>query len=219
MTKSLALFFFFMGFALFSESPRILRAPVWVYLESVPGSFEETEAETAPPLQEIEEIALFILSGMAGGWVFTYTPSDVQRDVQEEFSLAPIQDITSGDPRFSMDSLTPTYPRLTCWAQISVDEAISRRLDYWNSIQFNTGKGRGTGERTAENSGIREAYTRAILNAIRTLARSMEKNKPKEISGEVLLREGPRLYADQGLFIAEVRVLVNIRNVVPYTVY
>lgn len=219
MKKFLAGFFFFSGLLLFSESPRVLRAPVWIYLEPVPGSFDESEAEQAPPIQEIEDIARFILSGMSSGWRFTYTPSDVRRNVAEEFSLVPIQEIVHGDPRFSMDSLSPVYPQLTCWAQIAVDEAVSRQLTYWESIQFHTGKGRGTGERTAEAGGIRDAYTGALLNAIRNLARSMEKNKPREISGEVLLREGPRLYADQGLFIAEVRVLINIRTIVPYTVY
>lgn len=204
---------------LFPESPRVLRAPVWIYLEPVPGSFDESGEENSPPLQEIEEMARFILSGMSSGWTFTYTPSDIRRNVREEFSLEPIHDIAHGDPRFSMDSLVPVYPRLTCWAQMTVDETVSRQLEYWNSIQFNTGRGRGTGERTAEGRGIRDAYTGALLNAIRNLARSMEKNKPKEISGEVLLREGPRLFADQGLFIAEVRVLINIRNIVPYTVY
>lgn len=219
MKKSVALLFFFVCTFIVSESPRVLRAPVWIYLESVPGSFEDTEVQKAPPLQEIDDMARFILSGMSSGWNFTYIPSDIRRNVQEEFSLEPIHHIPPGDPRFSMDALTPAYPRLTCWAQLTVDKAISHRLEYWSSIRFSSGRGRGTGERSAESHGIREAYTKAILNAVRNHARSMEKNKPKEITGEVLLREGPRLYADQGLFIAEVRVLLHVRKIVPYSVY
>lgn len=219
MKKSVALLFFFVYAFVVSESPRILRAPVWIYLESVPGLFDDTDNQKIPPIQEIDEMARFILSGMSSGWNFAYTPSDRRRNVQEEFSLQPIQAITAGDPRFSMDSLTPAYPRLTCWAQLSVDEAVSRRLEYWSSIRFSSGRGRGTGERIAESRGIRDAYTNAILNAVRNHARALEKNKPKEVIGEVLLREGPRLYADQGLFIAEVRVLIYIRKIVPYSVY
>jgi len=201
------------------ENPRILRAPVWIYLEPVPGTFSEPPAEKNPPIEEINEIARFILSGMAAGWSFSYVPSDRRRNVQEEFTLSPVLPLQEADPRFSMDSLTPAYPRLTCWAQLTVDEAIARRLRYWDSIRFLPGKGRGSGERTAESAGIQEAYTNAVLNAVRTIARGMEKNKPKEITGEVLLREGPRLFADEGRFVAEVRVLVNVREIVPYTLF
>jgi hypothetical protein len=47
----------------------------------------------------------------------------------------------------------------------------------------------------------------------------MEKNKPKEITGELLLRDNPRLFPDEGLFIAEVRTVIHIESVVPYRLY
>jgi len=218
MKKSALFCLLFLSAFLFSESPRVLRAPVWIYLEPVPGSFGEP-AEKQPPVIEINEIARFVLSGMSGGWNFTYVPSDRQRNVEEEFSLEPVMPLQKEDPRVSVDSLTPDYPRLTCWAQLTVDAAIERRLTYWDSIRFHPAKGRGTGERIRETQGIRDAYSHAVLQAIRTLARGLEKNKPKEISGEILLRSSPRLFADEGRFVAEVSVLVNIREVVPYTLY
>lgn len=217
-TVAAALFLFICA-TLTPESPRVLRAPVWIYLEPVPGSFSESAPQKNPPVEELRETARYILSGMAGGWNFSYVPSDPRRNVSEEFTLVPILPVQSDDPRFSMDSLTPEYPRLTCWAQFTVDDAVARRLNYWESIRFVPGKGRGTGERTKESAGIQDAYKNAVLNAVRTIARGLEKNKPKEITGEVLLREGPRLFADEGRFVAEVRVLVNIREVVPYTLY
>lgn len=219
MKRIATAFLFFICAIMIPESPRVLRAPVWIYLEPVPGNFSDTETEKSPPLEELQDVARFILSGMSGGWNFSYTPADIRRNVREEFELEPILHIHPEDPRFSVDSLTPVYPRLTCWAQLAVDNAIARRLDYWNSISFSTAKGRGTGERIDETAGIRNAYTNAVLHAVRNLARSMEKNKPREISGEVLLRSSPRLFSDQGRFIADVRVLINIREIVPYTLY
>ena len=59
----------------------------------------------------------------------------------------------------------------------------------------------------------------AVRQAVREHARSLEKNKPKEIRGEVLLRDNPRLHADEGWFVADIKVLVNIREIVPYSVF
>lgn len=219
MRKLLILLLTLCSVFVFSEAPRVLRAPVWIYLEEVPGSFENPNPEQLPLIEEINEIARFILSGMVGGWNFSYVPGDRKRNIQEDFVLETVQDIQRNDPQLIIDSLKPAYPKLTCWAQFTIDEAAARRLDYWDSIRFRPAKGRGIGERVQESNGIRDAYTNAVLHAVRSLARRLEKNKPKEIRGEVLLREGPRLFANAGQFVAEVQVLVNIREIIPYTLY
>lgn len=197
-----------------------VQAPIWVYLETVPGSLtpEELAAKT-PPIRELDEIARFVLGGMVYGWKFTYTPSDAKRRVEERFELVPVMEIAREDTRFSKDSITPDYPKLTCWARFTVDETAARRLDYWNSVQFKSANGQGRGERASETAGIRQAYIDAVRQAVREHARSLEKNKPKEIRGEVLLRDNPRLHADEGWFVADIKVLVNIREIVPYSVF
>lgn len=203
----------------FPDAPRILRAPVWIYFEEVPGTFNHSAQEPRPPVENINKMARFILSGMASGWNFSYVPGDRKRAVKEEFFLETIHEIQKNNPQFSIDSLSPVYPKLTCWAQFTVDEATARRLDYWDSIRFRPAKGRGIGQRIQESNGIQEAYTNAVFNAVRSLARHLEKNKPKEIRGEILLREGPRLFANAGQFVAEVQILVNIREIIPYALY
>ena len=68
-TVAAALFLFICA-TLTPESPRVLRAPVWIYLEPVPGSFSESAPQKNPPVEELRETARYILSGMAGGWRF-----------------------------------------------------------------------------------------------------------------------------------------------------
>lgn len=200
----------------FAEAPRILRAPVWVYLEKVPGSDAE---ELPPPIENLRAVARFVMGGMVYGWKFTYTPSDRARGVNEEFTLAPIMEIDKVDGRLTLDGITPKYPKLSCWAQYALDGSHARWNAYWDSVLFASSSGRGSGERKDETDGIRTAYTRALLSAVREHGRKLEKNKPKEIIGELLLRDEPRLFPDEGRFVADVDVLINIKEIVPYTAF
>ncbi len=205
------------GFPATPEAPRVLQAPVWVYAERVPGSSgAEDVVNDAPPLDRLDSVSRFVLSGMVYGWKFSYVPYDKKRGVAEEFSLEPLAEIAADDPRFAILHLKPSYPRLLCVAEYSLDDSHARWITHWDSTVFRTSKGRGSGERVDETNGIRAAYAGAIRSAIREHARKLEKNKPKEVTGEVLLRENPRLFPDEGRFVAEVRVLINVREVVPY---
>ncbi|ULQ58702.1 hypothetical protein K7I13_09045 [Brucepastera parasyntrophica] len=226
--KTAFCFFIVFCICLFAEeAPRVLRAPIWVYLEPVPGimpagSEEETgedSREKLLPIRELDSVARFVMSGMVYGWKFTYTPSDKVRNVEEYFSMEPIQEIPRGDPRFKLTGITPAYPRLNSWAEFTFDEASGYWNKYWNSVLFKNGKGRGVGSRLDETNGIRTAYSQAVLNAVREHARKLEKNKPKEITGEILIKDNPRLYLSGGNFVADINVLINIKEIVPYRVF
>jgi hypothetical protein len=214
----IALFAAFAQAPLAAEASRAKRAPVWVYLETVPGNLSADElAQKKPPIQEISDLARFLMGGMIYGWKFTYTPSDKARAVMEYFEFAPVKEISRDDPRFTITELTPAYPKLNCWANFTLDDSTRRWEMYWDSVLFKSSNGRGKGERKAEIAGVRNAYMEAVKDAVRSYARLLEKNKPKEIRGEVLLRDNPRLFADQGWFVADIKVLINIQELTPYT--
>lgn len=214
----IAVFAAFAAALLGAEASRAKRAPVWVYLETVPGDASASENATKkPPIQEIDELARFVMGGMIYGWKFTYTPSDKTRNIKEYFTLDPIKEIPRDDSRFSITELTPAYPRLNCWANFTLDDSTQRWELYWGSVLFKNANGRGKGERKAEIDGVRVAYVEAVKDAVRSHARALEKNKPKEIRGEVLLKDNPRLFADQGWFVADIKVLINIQELTPYT--
>lgn len=242
-TAFLALFFgvcigacFFSALPAAAETPRVIRVPVWVFLEPVPGkgfgppdgpqSNTPGDAKGAvntlqagPPSRNLRELARYVLGGMVYGWRFTYTPSDRARKVAEYFTLEPIMEIPDDDPRFSLEGLDPAYPRVSTWAQFVLDDSTARRSLYWKSVQFRSADGRGYGDLERESEGIRDAYSDAVRSAVRAYARKLEKNKPKEIRGEVLLREDPRLFTDAGRYVADITVLVNLIEIVPYTAF
>lgn len=224
-----------------------IRAPVWVYAEPVPGSQNSVNSQpgatdepadstgsttansttsgstgaapgsTTAPVKDLTELSRFVLAGMIYGWKYEYRPSDRLRGVAEEFSLTPIGTIDADDPSFSLTGLTADYPRITCWAQYQPNAVTARWQRHWEGITVKTGYGIGRGERTEEAAGIRAAYEAALLNAVRERARKLEKNKPKEIRGEVLLRQNPRLYADAGQFVADIRVVLSIDELIPWS--
>lgn len=198
----------------------MLSIPVWIYLEAVPGSGKtHSSLSDIPPYEDLRDLSSFLFGGMIYGWKFSYVPPDKARNVEEEFSLEPIVALSPEDPSLTLEDVKSSYPRLEGWARYALSEAQAKRLQYWESSGFRTGKGRGSGERKDESGGIRDAYVKALLNSVRERAREMEKNKPKEITGELLLRDNPRLFPDEGLFIAEVRTVIHIENIVPYRLY
>jgi len=203
-----------------AETSREKRAPIWVYLETVPGSLTAEQLKSKiPPIQELNNMARFIMGGMVYGWKFSYTPSDLTRKVTEYFELSPIKEIETGDPRLSISELTPEYPRLSCTAIFTLDDSVKRWELYWSSVLFKSANGRGYAERTEEVEGIHKAYADAVRDAVRSYARKLEKNKPKEIRGEVLLRDEPRLFTDGGQFVADIKVFINMQELIPYTTF
>ncbi len=207
-----------------AEAPRVVRVPIWVFLESYPASSFDAEGSgeppaRLPPAEDLRSVARFVLGGMVFGWRFEYVPGDRTRRVEESFSLEPIADIRDDDPRFSISGVDPAYPRISAWADFLMDETTSRWSLYWKSVQFRSADGRGYGALERDSAGIRDAYADAVRAAVRAYARKLEKNKPKEIRGEVLLRDNPRLFTDAGKFVADITVLVNIVEIVPYTTF
>ncbi len=204
---------------LIADAPIVARAPVWVYIEKTPGRFDGVTPPAMPADRELDELSRYILGGMVFGWNFSYTPGDASRKIAESFTLEPIKAIDERDPRFRILEVTAEFPRLNCWAEFAYDEATLRRQIYWDSVVFKSAKGRGLGNLNDGMAGVKEAYANALKQAVRAYARKIEKNKPKEIRGEALLRETPRLFADEGSFVAEVRVILNVREMIPYGVY
>lgn len=201
-----------------AQNSVFVRAPVWVYLEDIPG-FTETQAQKPPPKEELEGIARWLMGGMIYGWKYSYSPPDALRNVKEFFSLDPLAEIPESDPRFSLTDLRAEYPRLTSWAQYETGDVADRWRRYWSSTLIDMAKGRGSAEITDGSAGIKAAYANALMQAVRERARITEKNKPKEVTGDILIRDTPRLFADQGRFVAELEVYISLGEIIPWKTF
>ena len=198
----------------------IIRAPVWVFLEPQPGVMDnDIQGEKLPLRQALLEVSKTILEGMTYGWRFSYTPLDKRRKVEEEFELIPIQPIMLDDERLSVTGLRAQYPYLYCWAEYRITAAMSLRKTEWVRSNYVIAKGYGSADRKMEIDGVRQAYKEAALSAVRGYLRKNQKNKPKSIIGEMLIKENPRLYAASGKFNAELTVYLYVKEVIPYEVF
>ena len=198
----------------------IIRAPVWVFLEPQPGVMDnDTQGTRLPPRQALLELSKTIMEGMVFGWQFSYIPFDKLRAVAEEFELQPLHAIPSTDSRLSVTELRPQYPYLYCWAEYRITDAMALHSAEWRRINYVTAKGSGSAARKLEIEGVRQAYQDAALAAVRGYLRKNIKNKPKSVSGAMLIKENPRLFVAGGKFTAELTVYLHIKEVIPYEAF
>lgn len=198
----------------------IMRVPVWAFLEGQPATMEKDEASPfIPPKQALQEVSNFLLIGMSYGWEFSYTPSDERRNVKEVFEMRAIDELKITKEEIKIQEVRIKYPYIYCWAEYNLSNDEALRQKSWQNLKYKTIKGRGEGYRKNETEGVKTAYVQAIKNAIISYAKKTEKNKPKEIVGEVIIKSSPRLFCASGLFKAELELYVNIKEIVPYTAF
>ena len=80
-------------------------------------------------------------------------------------------------------------------------------------------KGRGNGKISDGFDGIQNAAKNALKEAIREHYREIIKNKPKEISGKVIIRKTPKVGINSGQYVIELDFLLESDRIVMYTMY
>lgn len=201
------------------EGTTVTRIPVWVFLETMPGASGENARASLPPRKALTEYSAFLLSGLVFGWEFTYTPYDKTRAVEEYFEIKPKHEIATNDEALTITDLTAAYPYLYCYAEYTANYVLAKRQSAWQSISYRTVQGSGTGERSDEIAGVYTAYINAAKDAVRRYARSLTKNKPREIRGQLLIRDNPRLFMKSGLFHASLEMYIYAEKIIPYTTF
>jgi hypothetical protein len=210
-----------------------LRIQIWSDLDKFPGKFEEEDeisaekTETAGNDNEFralygfaidtsKKIAPFLMGGMLYGWNFDYTPYDKTRKVDEFWEFSSVQEFNPSLNRLEFHNPAVKDGRLVSW--VYCDRTAEQKLSFerWSSIVHPKIKGTGKAKVEDEFDGIREACSQAAKNAVRQYWRSLVKNKPKEISGTVLLIGAPRIYIKSGLYIVELDFFMETDRIVPY---
>lgn len=197
----------------------ITRIPVWVFLETIPGSKTENARASMPPKNSLKKVSSFLLSGLVFGWDFEYVPYDKRRNVKEFFEIKPKYKIEIDDQFLNITNLTPAYPYLYCYAEYTSDNLVTKRQETWASVTYKTVQGKGTGERSDEVQGIFNAYINATKDAIRRYAQTLTKNKPKEIRGQILIKNNPRLFMTSGRFHASLEMYIHITEIISYELF
>ena len=198
---------------------RLMLRP-WVELEPLvridpdeyPIPLEKAEAKL------LEEGRLLV-SGMVYGWSFVYTPGDAARRVGESFLLTPLSEVPWGSARLEVRE-TEIYER-KLFARISytLSEEEALRRSAWESGTAALSTGRGRAEVIKGPRAKMAALQDALRDAIRISLHTRYLNKPREITGEVVLWDDPRTTVRSGMYTTVAKVKLLVREVIPYRIF
>lgn len=208
-----------------AQTPSIIqriRIPIWAQLDAYPelaDAQDISQGEYDYPVKSIREVGPFLISGMVYGWKFSYTPSDKLRGVEEYLEIEEIIDFS-----FASSLITYAQPwiqnnRLNCWCEYTRSEAEVQNYYLWSSIQNPVTHGRGYGSITEGFDGIKSAAKDALKDAIRSYYRSVIKNKPKEITGQVLIRDIPTIGIVSGQYVINLDFFLECGKIVEYRAF
>ena len=249
MVNKKNLFFFvilgFTEFCIFSQVPsqiEQIRLQVWAELDSYPGKFEDSENQQyfnqqnsnqqenqknqsefeqifSYAINRTKELSPFLLSGMIYGFNFEYTPSDKRRNVSEYWDFTLIKEISKNTNKFEYKNPVAEDNKLICWVYCNRTQEQIAEYKHWTSVVYP--KVKGIGKASVENGfeGIKEACSQAAKLAVREYWRTMIKNKPKEISGKLLLVENPRIYIKNGEYVVDLDFFMETDRIISYTYY
>ncbi len=200
----------------------LLRFPLWYVIDEEPLLFnntQEPESELENAKNKLQELAPFFIDGLVYGWEFSYTPSDNVRGVSEYFELTPIVENSKDtyyyrftDPNFQDDS-----SKIEVWVEYDLTPQMMLIRQRWHNAALPHISGSGKASVFNGANSIPEATKLAAKNAIREYARTLIKNKPKEINGQILLINLPRYYIDAGNYVTDLDFFLKVSKIVEYT--
>lgn len=199
-----------------------LRFPLWALIDEVPSleyKHDDTKQFYNFSVERLKELAPFVLEGMVYGWTFTYTPYDKRRNVPEYFEYHCVKAFDVEKKYIHYDEPWFQDNKLNVWVRFERKPELMEIIHSWESINYPKIKGTGKGKLVEGVEGIHKAYGDALKNAVRSYAQGLTKNKPKEISGTVLLCDLPRLYVQSGRYCADLEFYLKIDKIRNYSNY
>ncbi len=206
--------------AVFPDSPDRIFIRPWVEREPLvridDGPYP---IPLATAKKNILDDAQALVSAMVYGWTFIYIPGDKSRQVTESFVLTPVAVIPRGAPRLRVLETELDDTRL--WARVVYDlndEEMLRRAA-WDSNTVAMSTGRGTAK-VMDGPGARmESLKDAVRDAIRLALDTRWVNKPRQITGDVVLWDDPLVNVHAGVWMTSAKVKLIVRELVPYRIF
>lgn len=165
---------------------------------------------------DLLELSRTWFSGMIYGYDFSYTPSDVSRQVAEEFTLTPIYQIPWGDEHLSYLGYREENEKIQMAFRYFPRDYEQARLRGWRSANLVNVGGQASVHDRNDLASREESFHQAVKEALRNYFRQIVANKPMRLSGSLALDGMPRHYVDGGLVYTEVRIFIDADDVEAY---
>lgn len=195
----------------------ILVLEVWSELDPLLADARPVPREVA--VERLVEEARLTLSGMIYGYRFRYVPSDPTRGVADEFDLEPYAEIARGDARLTVFQTWVADDRLYArvFYRVGPDQAGWYRG--WRSAATGIAEGVGVASFFGGPESKPLAIRDALRSAVRALARERTPNRPREVSGAVVIAEAPTVGVREGNYEARLSALVQIDSIEQYRTF
>ena len=179
---------------------RKIRLPLWAQLDAYPG-LEKPNYDTGVfdyAIRQMKTLTPYLLNGMVYGWEFDYTPSDKLRGVSEYFEVKEIRSFEAESKKIHYEQPWFDQSKVHCWANFERDEGMVQSWSQWADVKNPRIMGIGGGKMSKGFEGIQEAAQNALKDAVRTYYRKVLRNKPKQITGRVLINKIPAILINSG---------------------
>ncbi len=216
----------------------LLKVQVWANIDEFPGIIDDSDEiaekesvsdEDSPKddfnkifgysIEQTKKIAPYLIGGMINGWTFDYTPSDKMRNVKEFWEFADVREFNRKINKIEYKNPVFKDEKIICWAYCERTEQQKLEYKSWNSIVHPRVKGTGAASVQKGFDGIKEACSLAAKSAVREYWRLHDKNKPKEITGSLLLIKEPRIYIKNGQYVVDLDFFLKTDRIVSYVYY
>jgi hypothetical protein len=208
-----------------AQTPSVIehiRIPLWAEADAYPELREAQDASSGVydyAKKRIKTIAPFLINGMVHGWNFTYTPSDKLRGVEEYIDFSDTLPLDRPEENISYTSPWMQDGKINCWIEFTRTPQMIIDYNLWASISNPIIRGKGYGKIKDGFDGITDAAKEAVKDAVRSYFRGRIKNKPKEISGKVLIRDQPTIGIDAGRYMVQLDFFLETDRIIMYTQY
>jgi hypothetical protein len=194
---------------------------IWCELEPMVQENEDYPLSTQEAQRRALEEARTILSGMIYGYRFRYTPGDSVRKIEEDFSLAPVAEILWGDPNMQIADAWVKDSILFLKVTYELEDFQAARRRAWssNSVEASSGVGSYSVFTATSTEGKRNALQDALKNALREALRPVVFNKPREITGEILIWNEPHTIIQSGTYTTQADVKLRVKEIRSYSLF
>ncbi len=194
---------------------------LWCELEPMMQENEDYPLSTEAAQHRALEEARGILSGMIYGYRFRYTPGDALRRIEEEFTLVPVAEILWADPnmRIADAYIEGSLLHLKVTYQLEDFQVARRRAWSSNSVEASSGVGSYSVFTAPSPEAKRWALQDALKNAVREALRPVHFNKPREVSGEILIWNEPHTVIQSGTYTTRADVKLRVKEIRPYSLF
>lgn len=170
-------------------------------------------------IERLLDEAQAILSGMVYGYTFTYTPSHPDRGVAESFEVDPYGGIPRGDDKLEVFQTWSEESRLYARIFYTLDSSQLLWQRAWKSGANDVSSGVGTSPFIQGPTTKLSAYRDGLRMAVRNYLRSQTFNRPKRVTGALLVSGSPVFRVNAGNYEATVSVLLQIDSVETYQTF